>query len=146
MGCTVRVSSPGKDKRFFFLQSAQTGSGAHSGPFSISTPERPEREVDKALPTSAGIKNKWSYAATSDRPSWRKQEKFDLFLPPAWLRYVTVLMKLVKLPTLKISKSESVNICPSGQQYILHNILCIGRYIEDWEGTACYSFRTLFPW
>jgi len=42
-----------------------------SGPFSINTPARPEREVDKALPTSAEVKNKWSYAATSYTPSWR---------------------------------------------------------------------------
>ena len=89
---------------FSFLQNVQTGSGAHSGPFSISTLARPEREADKALQSSGEVKNKWSYAATSYTPPWRKKGKFELFLPPAWLRYVMVLMELVKFPTPTFKK------------------------------------------
>jgi hypothetical protein len=47
-----------------------------------------------ALQSSAEVMNKWSYAATSYTSPWRKKGKFDLFLPPAWLGYVMVLMKL----------------------------------------------------
>jgi hypothetical protein len=60
---------PARERDFSFLQNAQTGSEAHSCLFSMSTQERPEREVDKALPTSAEVKNKWSYGATSYTPS-----------------------------------------------------------------------------
>jgi len=60
---------PARARDFSFLQNAQNGSGAHSGSFSISNPERPEGEVEKALPTSARIENKWRDASTSYRPS-----------------------------------------------------------------------------
>jgi hypothetical protein len=53
---------------YCFSQNVQTGSGAHSGSFSMRTPERAKREVDEALPTSIEVKNKWNYVASPYTP------------------------------------------------------------------------------
>ena len=68
------LHSPGFKSRqgqeiFLFFKKPRPALGPTQAHFSISTPERSEREVDKTLPPSAGIKNKWSHAATSYRPS-----------------------------------------------------------------------------
>jgi hypothetical protein len=69
---------------FSLLHIVQTGSEAHPVAYPLGTggssPElqRPEREADHSPPTSAEVKNSWSYTSTSLNPSWR-EESFTLY-------------------------------------------------------------------
>jgi hypothetical protein len=60
-----RGSILGRDERFSLLHCVWTGSGAHLAYYKMGTEvTRPEREPDHSPPTSAEVKNAWSYTAT----------------------------------------------------------------------------------
>jgi len=65
MDCTVRDSNPSRGKRFSLFQIIRTGSGAHLASSSMSNGILwPRCEVDQSLPSSAKVKNEWSYTST----------------------------------------------------------------------------------
>jgi hypothetical protein len=59
-------------KKFFSSRKVQTGSGAHPASYSMDTGilfrgiQRPGREADHSPPSSAEVRNEWSY--TSNPP------------------------------------------------------------------------------
>ena len=56
------------------LQNVHTGSGAHPASFSVNTLtwiQRPGHEVNHSPPSSAEVKNLWSYSPPAPMPSWR---------------------------------------------------------------------------
>jgi hypothetical protein len=75
-----------RGKTLFLLQNDQTGSGAHqasgstcSGAFPPDV-KRPGREADHSPPSSAEVKNEWSYTSTSGTPTWRAEEQLYFYV------------------------------------------------------------------
>jgi hypothetical protein len=71
----VRGSNSGRGRRFCSSpQSLRPGSGSHPAPCSMGfwslfrEAKRPGRKVDHAHPSSAQVKNKWSYVSTPPYP------------------------------------------------------------------------------
>jgi hypothetical protein len=64
------VRFPGGAGNFSPHHCVQTGSGAHPASYPMGTRDsfpgvkRPEREADQSLPSSAEVKNAWSYTST----------------------------------------------------------------------------------
>jgi hypothetical protein len=72
-GTTVRIPAAARD--FSLLQNAQTGSGGHSASYSMGTGKflpgvkrQGPTDIDYSLPSSAAVKNEWSYTSTPPSP------------------------------------------------------------------------------
>jgi hypothetical protein len=75
---------------FIFSRNVQTESGAHPDPYSMCNGllsrgiDRPRCEVDQSSPSSAEVKNEWSYTS-----SWRKEGLHHFYLLPSYLYVYT---------------------------------------------------------
>ena len=93
---TIRYSNPGRGNRFSVLQDVQTGSGADPasylmgiGRFFFPGVKRPGGgEVDHLSPTSADIKNEWSYTFT--HICLHRMDSDNTFTADITLRLLTV--------------------------------------------------------
>jgi len=76
------VSNHGRDKRFSFSKTVQTGSDAHPVFYSMGAGahstrvKRPEREVDRSPLPSAEDNNEWIYNPGPFMSSWCGQGQF----------------------------------------------------------------------
>jgi hypothetical protein len=86
-------SNPGGAGNFSLHHHVETGSGAYPTPYSMGTRgffpgvKRPGREADRTPPSSAEVKNAWSYISTPEYTfmAWcsvKAQEQLYLYLLP----------------------------------------------------------------